>query len=76
VETWYGMLAPVGTPPAIIAKMNAEINQLLTLPEVKEAMAKQSVDPAGGKPERFDALLRKEIKQWSQVVARGKIVVE
>ena len=76
VETWYGMLAPAGTPPAIVAKMNAEINQLLTLPEVKEAMAKQSVDPAGGKPERFDALLRREIKQWTQVVTRGKIVVE
>ena len=76
VETWYGMLAPAGTPPAIVAKMNAEINQLLMLPEVKEAMAKQSVDPAGGKPERFDALLRKEIKLWTQVVARGKIVVE
>jgi tripartite-type tricarboxylate transporter receptor subunit TctC len=76
VETWYGMLAPAGTPPSIVAKMNAEINQLLMLPEVKEAMAKQSVDPAGGKPERFDALLRKEIKLWSQVVTRGKIVVE
>ncbi|MFZ2736684.1 MAG: tripartite tricarboxylate transporter substrate binding protein [Burkholderiaceae bacterium] len=76
VETWYGVLAPAGTPAAIVAKINAELNQLLTLPEVKEAMAKQSVEVAGGKPERFDQLLRSEIKTWSQVVARGKIVAE
>ena len=76
VETWYGVLAPAGTLPAVIAKMNAEIEQLLALPDVKETMLKQGVDPAGGKPERFDALLRGELKLWSQVVARGKIVAE
>ncbi|MDB5901031.1 MAG: Tripartite-type tricarboxylate transporter, receptor component TctC [Ramlibacter sp.] len=76
VETWYGVLAPAGTPPAIVAKMNAEINQLLAQPDVKEAMAKQGVDPAGGAPERLGTLLRKELKLWSQVVTRGKIVAE
>lgn len=76
VETWYGVLAPAGTPPAVVAKMNAEINHLLALPEVKEAMAKQGVDPVGGKPERLDTLLRSEIKLWSQVVTRGKIVAD
>lgn len=76
VETWYGVLAPAGTPPAVVAKMNAEINYLLMLPEVKEAMTKQEVDPAGGKPERLDTLLRSEIKLWSQVVTLGKIVVD
>lgn len=76
VETWYGALAPAGTPPVVVAKMNAEINHLLTLPEVKEAMIKQGVDPAGGKPEKLDTLLRSEIKLWSQVVTRGKIVAD
>jgi tripartite-type tricarboxylate transporter receptor subunit TctC len=76
VETWYGVLAPAGTPPAVVARMNAEINQLLALPEVKEAMAKQGVEPAGGAPERLGTLLRNELKLWSQVVARGKIVAE
>ena len=74
VETWYGVLAPAGTPPAVIAKINAEITNLLTLPDVKEAMAKQGVDPAGGNPEKLDALVRSELKLWSQVVTRGKIV--
>ncbi len=75
VETWYGAMAPAGTPPAVISKMNSEINSLLALAEVKEAMAKMGVDPVGGKPEKLDALVRSEIKLWSAVVARGKIVV-
>ena len=76
VDTWYGVMAPAGTPPAVINKLNAEINQLLTLPEVKEAMAKQGVDPVGGKPEKLDTLVRSELKLWSRVVSRGKITPE
>jgi tripartite-type tricarboxylate transporter receptor subunit TctC len=48
----------------------------LTLPDVKEAMAKQGLDPVGGKPERLDALLRNEVKLWNQVVTRGKLVAD
>ncbi|MDB5761034.1 MAG: Tripartite tricarboxylate transporter family receptor [Herminiimonas sp.] len=76
VETWYGVMAPAGTPPAVIAKINNEINHLLTLPDVKEAMAKQGVDPAGGKPEKLDELVRSELKLWTRVATRGKIVAE
>jgi tripartite-type tricarboxylate transporter receptor subunit TctC len=76
VETWYGVFAPVGTPSALIARMNNEISYLLTLPDVKEAMAKQGLDPAGGKPERLDTLLRSEVKLWTQVVTRGKLIVD
>ena len=76
IETWSGIMAPARTPPAVIARLNAEINNLLTLTEVKEAMASQGVDPAGGKPEQLDALFRSEIRRWTQVVARGKIVAE
>jgi tripartite-type tricarboxylate transporter receptor subunit TctC len=73
VETWYGVMAPAGTPPAVVAKMNAEINSLLTLPDIKEAMAKQGVDPAGGQPAKLGTLVQNELKLWSRVVTRGKI---
>ena len=76
VDTWYGVLAPAGTPPAVIGRMNAEIGELLALPEVKEAMARQGVEAAGGPPERLDALVRSELKLWAQVVSRGKIVAD
>lgn len=73
---WFGVTAPAGTPPAVIAKMNSEINSLLALPEVKESLVKMGVDPAGGKPEKLDALVRSEIKMWTQVVKKGNIVAE
>ena len=76
VATWYGVLAPAGTPPAVINKLNAEINSLLALPEMKEAMAKQGIDPAGGKPEALGILLQRELAMWSKVVTRSKIVVD
>jgi tripartite-type tricarboxylate transporter receptor subunit TctC len=75
-DSWYGILAPVGTPPAIIARMNTEINALLALPDVRDAMEKQGVQPVGGAPEKLDVLLRHELKLWSDVVVRGKITAE
>ncbi|HEY4315978.1 MAG TPA: tripartite tricarboxylate transporter substrate binding protein [Herbaspirillum sp.] len=73
VETWYGVMAPAGMPAPLAAKMSAEIDQLLKLPEIKDAMAKQGVDPAGGTPDKLAALVARELKLWNQVVARGKI---
>ena len=75
-EAWFGVAAPAGTPAAVIAKMNAEINSLMALTEVKEAMAKAGVDPIGGKPERLDALVQSEIKMWNQVVKKGNITAD
>jgi tripartite-type tricarboxylate transporter receptor subunit TctC len=73
VETWYGVMAPAGMPAPLVTKMNTEINQLLQLPDIKEAMAKQGIDPAGGSPDKLGALVDRELKLWTQVVARGKI---
>ncbi len=75
-ETWYGVLAPAGTPPAIVARLNADIQLLLAQSDVKEAMAKQGLEPVGGGPQALDRLIRSEISLWSQVVTRGKIVIE
>lgn len=75
-EAWFGVTAPAGTPPAVIAKMNSEINSLLAFPEVKEAMAKAGVEPIGGKPEKLDAMVRSEIKMWTQIVKKGNITAD
>ncbi len=45
VETWYGVLTPAGTPPAVIGKMNTEIDHLLALPEVRETLLRQGIAP-------------------------------
>ena len=75
-EAWFGVTAPAGTPAALIARMNAEINALLALPDIKEAIAKMGVEPAGGEPRELDAQVRAELKMWSDIVKRGKIAAE
>ena len=76
VLNWFGVTAPAGTPAALIARMNAEINALLALPDIKEAIAKMGVEPAGGEPRELDAQVRAELKMWSDIVKRGKIAAE
>jgi tripartite-type tricarboxylate transporter receptor subunit TctC len=67
------VMAPAGTPPEIVAKLNAELNALLRLPEVREAIAKQGVLSAGGPPERLGQLLARDIPRWTKVVATAQI---
>jgi tripartite-type tricarboxylate transporter receptor subunit TctC len=76
VETWYGVMAPAGTPAEIVAKVNAELNGLLRLPEVREAMAKQGVLPVGGRPERLQQLLARDIPRWTRLVASARIKID
>ena len=73
VETWYGVFAPAGTPQAVIARVNAEMNALLKQSEIRELLAKQGMAPAGGTPERFGELVKKELARWSRVVAAAGI---
>ncbi len=75
-EAWFGVMAPAGTPANVLQKMNAELNQLLTLPDVKEALDKVGVDTAGGKPERLEALVASDLKMWTQVVKKANIAPE
>jgi tripartite-type tricarboxylate transporter receptor subunit TctC len=73
VDTWYGIFAPAGTPPEVVAKLNADFNTLLQLPDVREAMTKHGLSPAGGKPERLGQLLSREVTRWKQVVSAAHI---
>ena len=76
VDTWYGVMAPAGTPPEIVAKINTELNALLRLPDVRELMAKQGVVPAGGAPERLQQLVAGDIARWTKLVATAQIKTE
>ena len=76
VDTWYGVMAPAGTPPDVVAKINTELNALLRLPEVREALAKQGVVPAGGAPERLQQLVTQDIARWTRLVTTAQIKSE
>ncbi|MGB7541384.1 MAG: tripartite tricarboxylate transporter substrate binding protein [Burkholderiales bacterium] len=73
VDTWYGMLAPAGTPADVVAKINAGVNALLQQPDVRELLAKQGLTPGGGPPERFGKLLKADVARWARVVAEAGI---
>jgi tripartite-type tricarboxylate transporter receptor subunit TctC len=73
VETWYGMFAPAGTPPAVVARVNADLNTLLREPGVRALLEKQGMNPAGGPPERFGGLVKSELARWSRVVKAAGI---
>jgi tripartite-type tricarboxylate transporter receptor subunit TctC len=73
VDTWYGLYAPAGTPHEIVARLNAEVNALLQLSDVKEALAKQGLAAVVDKPERLGALVERELARWNRVVAAASI---
>jgi tripartite-type tricarboxylate transporter receptor subunit TctC len=67
-SSWFGVLAPAGTPAPIVAKLNAEVNKWLQSPEGKEQLLAQGAEVAGGSPEQFVAHIRAETDKWAKVV--------
>ncbi|MFI4952999.1 MAG: Bug family tripartite tricarboxylate transporter substrate binding protein [Burkholderiales bacterium] len=67
-SSWFGMLAPAGTPSAIVARLNADVNQWLQTAEAKEKLLAQGAVAAGGTPEQFAAHIRAETEKWAKVV--------
>ena len=66
--TWFGLLAPAGTPKDVIAKLNAEFNRALQQPALQKKLGDEGADPAGGTTEQFAALIKDEIPRWGKVV--------
>ncbi|MBX9905058.1 MAG: tripartite tricarboxylate transporter substrate binding protein [Burkholderiales bacterium] len=72
-NTWFGCLAPAGTPADIINKLNAESARALNAPAVKERMAGMGLFVVANKPEEFAELLKKEIPRWAKVVKESGV---
>ena len=70
---WYGLLATAGTPPAVIDRLNAEVNKILKEPAILEKLAGDGAQPIGGTPAQFDAHIKKEISKWASVIKHAKI---
>jgi tripartite-type tricarboxylate transporter receptor subunit TctC len=66
--SWFGILAPAGTPPEVVAKLNGELARWIATPEAKEKMLAQGANAAGGTPEDFANHIAAETAKWAKVV--------
>jgi tripartite-type tricarboxylate transporter receptor subunit TctC len=64
VDGWYGLFAPAGTPPAVIARFNSEVNEILRLPRVIDTLNKQGLTTVGSTPDQFGALVAEDLAVW------------
>jgi len=72
-SVWFGLLAPAGTPRAIIDKINKDVVSILKLRETKDALLSQGAEPVLTTPQEFDAFLKAEIKKWGRVIKEAGI---
>lgn len=75
-EAWWGLLAPAGTPPEIVARLNAEVNRLAATPEYKEFLLKEGALPAPVTPEQFAATITADIPRWKKLAQQQNIKPE
>jgi len=76
VVTWNGLVAPAGTPDAIVERLNAAINEALQSPEIKAALAKFGSEPLGGTPQEFAAFVAEESQKWSEIIRLSGVKIE
>jgi tripartite-type tricarboxylate transporter receptor subunit TctC len=73
VTTWYGVLAPAGTPRAIVARLNQELVRIMHSAELKAPLAASGTDPLTSTPEEFAAYIKQEIAKWGEVVRKANL---
>jgi tripartite-type tricarboxylate transporter receptor subunit TctC len=73
---WQGVLAPAGTPRAVVTRLNADINAVLKDPEASGTLVKLGFTPVGGTPEQFQQLISSNIEKWGRVIREAKIKIE
>ena len=72
-SSWIGLLAPAKTPAAIVARLNTEANKAVHTNEVKNILAVEASEAVGTTPEEFDAIMKREVARWLQVVKAAGI---
>lgn len=76
VVPWYGVAAPAGTPPAIVSRLNGEINAALRAPEVVQRLRQEGAEPAPGTPAAFGDLIRAEVPRWNRLIHAAGVTAD
>jgi tripartite-type tricarboxylate transporter receptor subunit TctC len=74
--TWFGMFGPKGLPADMVSKLNTAVNQTLADPEVKDKLSRLGIDPVGGSPADFTAMLTRESVKWRKIIVDRKITAD
>ena len=74
--SWQGVIAPAGTPPEIVAKLNAEIIKIVSTPEMRDRLAQQGADVRTNTPAEFGTFIGNEKARWAKVVKDAKVKIE
>ena len=74
--TWFGFMAPAGTPKDVIARLNIEFNKALQRPDLRRKLSDEGLEPAGGTPEQFAAFIKDETRHWGKVIQDAGIKAE
>lgn len=75
-DIWISLVAPVGTPSEIVARMNAEIGRIFQMPDVREKLAAQGIEPVTSSPERLASLITSDLERWAKVIRSANIKAE
>jgi tripartite-type tricarboxylate transporter receptor subunit TctC len=75
-SSWYGILAPAGTPREIVTRLNAELSKALEQPEVRNNLLADGAEPVGGSPEQFGAYIRSEKERMGKLIRDARIRME
>ena len=73
INQWYGVLAPAGTPPAVLDRLHKEIVRAVANPKVAQQFTNLGADPVSNKPEELRAFIKSEIEKWGKVIRAAKI---
>ena len=76
VINYWGIAAPAGTPSAVIAKLNADVNEVLAQPDVKERLAREGAEIVAGPPDRLGSIVRTDLDGWKKLIVEAKLSLE
>lgn len=74
--SWYGVLAPAGTPKEIIARLSSEISRILSLADVRQRLAAEGAEPIGNTPEQFAEQIRRDLARWAKIARDARVRVQ
>ena len=75
-NTWFGLFGPKDLPADVVSRVNAAANQVLKDPEVLDKLQRFGIEPVGGTPAQFTAMLAKESAKWKKIITERKITLE